>query len=284
MKRPLIAYLILLPALLFGAQVPALAQSQTWPDHQTTFVNDYADIIDEATEARLVKELKTLRDETGVEATILTLYSRRAYGTSLSLEAFATGLFNHWGIGDAEQNGGILIYVSPYDREMRIELGAGYPRGFDRVAGNIIDDFFIPAFKKQEYAKGIEDGSIAVFSQIARPFHAGEAPPSTGPSDGTLVAGVLVALGLAGLGFFGLRKYRRCPQCGQRGGLRTQRETLKKATKTRKGKGERRVTCRHCDYLAISTYTVATTSSASSSSGGSFGGGSSSGGGASGSW
>ncbi len=285
MKRALIACLAALLSLGLGLIGPALGlANQTWPVYQSTYINDFADIIDDASEARLRKELGNLRDDSGIQATILTLYSRKAYGTELSLESFATGLFNHWGIGDAEQNDGILIYVSPHDREMRIELGAGYSRGFDRVAGNIIDDFFIPAFKKQEYAKGIEDGSIAVISQIARPFRAGEAPPSAGLSDATLVLGVLAALGALFAGFIALRKYRPCPQCGHRGGLKTQRTTLKKATKTRKGEGERRTFCRHCDYLAVSTYTIATTSSASSSSGDSFGGGSSSGGGASGSW
>lgn len=285
MKRVLFAGVIALHSLgLMLAGSAAAQQGQTWPEYETTYINDYADIIDAKTEARLVRELKTLHEDTGVEATVLTLYSRQAYGKDLSLEAFATGLFSHWGIGDAQRNDGILVYVSPFDRNMRVELGSGYPRGYDRVASNIIDDFFTPAFKAENYAKGIEDGTIAVISQIARPFHAGDAPPSSGPSDKTLIVGILAAIGALIAGFVVMRRNRRCPQCGQRGGLKSQRKTLKKATRTRKGQGERRTTCRYCDYTAITAYTIATTSSASSSSGGSFGGGSSSGGGASGSW
>lgn len=274
-------------AILFALILPALAFAQEYPSYDNIWVNDEAEVLDEAAEDRLTTALQQLAEETGVQATVLTLQTRWGYSGE-SLESFATGLFNEWGIGDATRNDGILIMVSTTDREMRIELGSGYPRGYDDVAKEIIDDVFVPAFGRADFEGGIEDGTRAVADRIAREHAAGNAPAPVA-SDGTGnaarvgVMGALAALFIGWLGF-GRRitdRFRRCPSCGTRG-IHTHTETLQAATRSATGRGRRTRTCPHCGHEDRSTYTIAR--QRSSSSRGSFGGGSSSGGGASGRW
>ncbi len=280
MKRLALALFLVLPALAYG---------QSWPVFENTYVNDYANVIDEDAETRIRRNLEVLREETGIEATVLTIYTRWGFQSSGSLETFATGLFNHWGIGDADRNDGILVLVVSEDREMRIELGAGYPKGFNREAQDIIDRVFLPAFKAGNMSNGIEDGTDATLKRIARAHAAGEAPPaSSGSGTGWGLFAFFGAMlaGFIGLFAFGRRirdRFSRCPGCGRRG-IHTHTKVLDAATKTRKGRGEKTVTCNYCDYHHTSTYSISRVSSSSSSSGGSFGGGSSSGGGASGRW
>jgi uncharacterized protein len=104
-----------------------------------------------------------------------------------------------------------------------------------------------------------------------------------------ILFGGFVALIIGG-GLFGQRikdRFATCPQCGERG-MHTHKEVLDRATRRSTGRGERTVTCRHCNYHNATIYTIpmlsSSSSSSSSGSGGGFGGGSSSGGGASGSW
>ncbi len=270
---------------------PFTAGAQAWPEYRELAVNDFAAIIDDATEARLREAIKSLRADTGIELTVLTLTSRQDYWPGASLEQFATGLFNAWGIGDSERNDGILVLVLSGDRDMRIELGAGYSTGYDNTAKRIIDNDFLPAFRDGDYARGIETGTDAVIRKIALRKAAGQEPEAAPPPGGAIISialgivGVFIAA-VIGLMLFGQRLFdrlRRCPSCGQRG-VHTSRKVLKQPTRKTKGHGVKILECESCGYRSALPYTIGMISSSSSSGGGSFGGGSSSGGGASGSW
>jgi uncharacterized protein len=288
MKR-LIALLFLL--------LPGVASAQAWPEHQDLFVNDYANVIEDEAEARIRASLQGLKTETGIEATVLTLYTRWGYGeTDQSFEAFATGLFNAWGIGDAETNNGILILVISEDRKMRIELGSGYGRKFNDEAAAIIERIMVPAFQAGDMSKGIEDGTNATIERVAQGFMAGSVPVSaaetqsetnggSGGLGGLAGGGFIVAMLALFIGLKSLKRLKRCPECGKRG-LKQTRKTLTKATRTSQGEGEQTLSCKHCGYAATTLFMIPMIAEAadSSSSGGDFGGGSSSGGGASGDW
>ncbi len=277
-------------AMLFALLLPLAAMGEDYPSYDNIWVNDQAGVLSEAAEERITAELQTLADETGVQATVLTMHTRWGYpGTSL--EDFATGLFNDWGIGNAETNDGILVLVLTTDRQMRIELGAGYPKSFDAVAQEIIDDHFIPAFGKEDYEGGIEAGTAAVLTRIARAHAEGNEPEPepAGESDsesdslGLVIVGAIMAAFVAA-GVFGGRiadRFRHCPSCGARG-VHTKKTVLTRPTRNRSGSGEKTIICPHCGHRETVPYVIARKDSSSSS--GSFGGGSSSGGGASGNW
>jgi uncharacterized protein len=179
--------------------LPTITYAQTYPDFETAYVNDYADIIDAETEKRLTNQLMALRQDHDVEATVLTIDSRKTYGESPSLEYFATGLFNKWGIGNSDRNDGILILVIRNDREMRVELGSGYGTGFNRAAQETIDDYFLPSFRNDKYAQGIERGTTEIIRRIALPFAEGRPEPADSKDSGK--SGGRIAIFTAMIGF-----------------------------------------------------------------------------------
>ncbi len=284
--------------ILFLTLLPGFATAQNYPTHNNLFVNDFAAIISAEDEAALMQQLKDLRAEKGIEVTVLTIGSRHIYGPSDSIESFATGLFNHWGIGNAERNDGILILVARQDREMRVELGKGYNKDFDAAAGDVIDQHFLSSFRYDKYSEGIRTGTNEVIRRIAMPLAEGKERPLD--ADKPWDIGLIVFFGIFGSFitlFLGMAFYRRiadffarlrrCPNCGRKGGIRRHREIIVSATRSSSGSGILTTTCNHCDYRREENYTIARISSSrssSSSGGSSFGGGSSSGGGASGRW
>ncbi len=267
---------------------PASLWAQDFPEYQSIYVNDYADLLDPDTENRIADALTALRSETGVEMTVLTIHRRSDYGSSASVERFAKDLFNHWGIGDATRNDGILLLVADEDREMRIALGQAYGPVWDGVALRIIDTEILPAFKSGQMSKGIERGAEAAITRIARKFHAGQLPDPAIDEGiavfkwvmGAMVAGMFLVFGfIIWVGRFIARQHRICPNCGEK------HMTLTKLSPN----GGVRVTRRHCpdcNHTDDQTTTITSDNSdhSSSSSSDSFGGGSSSGGGASGRW
>lgn len=260
------------------------ALAQTYPDYQSTTVNDFANLLNGTDEAALSKQLDQLRRETGVEMTVLTLETQSDYAPDQSLEQFATGLFNHWGIGDARRNDGVLVMIIRNDRAMRIELGRAFARDWDRAAARVIDDHFLDAFADGDYPRGILQGSAAVKDEIILPFLANEDPPKSSDDNFPWIIGVFVALIAAMKGRHkigdAVARFRTCPKCGKRA-LRQSRRILMKPSTTTSGAGLRRVHCTNCDYKEEFDYSIPRRSSKSS---GRFGGGSSGGGGASGRW
>ena len=276
--------------ILLLALSAQMAVAQSFPSHRSTTVNDFAGLLTVPQEARLNTALTDLRRDTGVEMTVVTLRTQTAYAPNVPMEQFATDLFNHWGVGNATHNDGIMVLVAHDDRAMRIELGAGYGRTWDRTAQRIIDDMFLPRFREGAFGPGIVAGSLAVITDIARPAHAGappEFPPLSDGLQGFVVIGVMLAFVLftqAQKIVDLLGRLRRCPRCGSRGSLRVTRRTVMMATTTSPGQVEKTVTCSVCDYRDVSAYRTSRISSQKSSGRSSFGGGRSGGGGASGRW
>lgn len=268
---------------VLSAGAPLLAQS--FPEPIGTTVNDFADLLPEADEDRLVDTLTRLDRETGVELTVVTLDTQARFAPDLTLEAFATALFDDWGVGQADTNDGVMILVLSGDRAMRIELGAAYGRDWDRVARDVVDRSFLNAFEVGDYPRGLVNGTEAVIERIVLPFRDGaEAPAGGGLLDGLIVGGmflvVVLAMARRRIGD-ALVRLRPCPHCGRRG-LSQTRSVLGAASETAEGTGERLRACAFCGHEDRSTFTIPRRKR--SSGRGSFGGGRSGGGGASGRW
>lgn len=328
-----------------------------YPEADDLYVNDYAQLLTPEDAAGIRTMFTTLRSDPGIEAVVLTISSFKKYETQdATLEAFATNLFNTWGIGDKEKNNGVLILVAVNDRKMRIELGAGYPKSMDMKMKSVIDEFMLPQFKRNNYSRGIYQGARAMIAQLTgqepednRPLTTkilstvSEIPSEVGYGGG-IIGGLLSLFGL----IFGGRRYLRnrkrycpkcrtmmtrldevaddayleagqikeeslksvdydvwcCPDCGtrkvipynswfssyatcskcKRRTMKVTRRTIRSATTSSTGTGEKTENCTNCGYHRRSRYTIPKKTESSSSSGSSFGGGRSSGGGASGSW
>jgi len=270
---------LMILALVFSAHN---AYAQSYPEYNSTTVNDYAGLLDDTSEARVVAQLEALKKDTGVEMAVLTLSRQEMFAPDITLEKFATGLFNEWGIGDKISNDGVLVLVMKTDRAMRIELGGSYGRDWDRAAARVIDRSFLPAFKEDRYQYGIEAGVTDTINTIVTPFLAGE-EPSTGASNNWFWAIFMAVVGGIGALIFKDKfvKLKKCPECETRHLDRT-RHVKNKATKMNTGDGDVITTCSNCSYRNVVPYTISRISSSSSKS--SFGGGSSGGGGASGKW
>lgn len=291
-------------ALILALLLPACAAAQTFPAYTALAVNDLAAILDAEARARIAAQVEAARRDPGVEITVATIPSVAAYAPGMTLEAFATGLFNAWGVGNRATNDGILILLAVEDRAVRIELGAAYPPVYDGRALRVIDVAMLPPFRQGDWAGGLEAGVTAAVEHIARPFRAGASVTETsGIGDTGRFPGVLVwvieaaVVAAAALVWFAVRRLRpRCPSCGRRGIVRHE-AVLDPPTETVAGNGRETRRCPACGWSEVRSYSIpsladaaaaAAASAASrnagsgSGGGGSFGGGSSSGGGASG--
>ena len=262
---------------------PMASIAQPYPSPISPHVNDFAQLLDTEDLAEVRGMLKSLKADTGIQMTIITLESQTPYAPDETLEEFATNLFNDWGIGDATRNDGILVLVLPDDRAMRIELGAGYDASWNNEAGRVIDRSYLPSFRSDKYARGIKDGVADTIALLARPYAKGQPAPKSNDSPLVFIVGLFAAV------VFTFRRWlddmatklRKCPSCMHRGALRIRRKTTRTASSSTDGSGRKTLHCIHCDHSESSNYVI---NRRTGSKNRGFGGGRSSGGGASGRW
>lgn len=210
--------------LILAVPISHVARAQDFPDYSELYVNDFAALMTESEKERIRTKLVELREKRGIEFTVVTIHSMRDYGHNGMIEPFATGLFNHWGVGNAERNDGVMMLIALNDRHMRIEVGSGYGSTKDVPMGNIIDTEIVPRFKNYDYVEGIEHGVDAVIRDLTGSWpgeiDAGAAQKAYGALHrffdwlGAWIYAALIPV--AGYGMFVFRRWqrnrpRKCP-------------------------------------------------------------------------
>lgn len=219
--------------------------------------------------------------------TVATLRSRSGTAQEVTLEQFATALFDSWGIGDRSRNDGVLLLILVEEREVRIELGAAYGQDWNNFAEQVIDETLVPWLREDDFTTGIDLGTSDIITRIVQPYIEGASPPendSMSFSDKVFLA-LAVLAGAVGLFAGKIRQWliarRACPQCGKRT-LNVSSRVLRPASLGQSGEGIDLITCTSCDHRAETKYVIPSQRPTKAQGGGRFGGGRSGGGGASG--
>lgn len=150
-------------AALLILVLSATAYAQNALPELTGRVVDEANLLSTSTEADLVAMLQAHETETGQQVVVVTVQSLNGR----TIEEFGVELGRHWGIGQAEQDNGVLLIVAPNERQVRIEVGYGLEGALtDAKAGVIIQNEIIPAFRSGDRARGIVDGTRAILAAL----------------------------------------------------------------------------------------------------------------------
>ncbi len=133
----------------------------------TGYVNDFAGILDAAEEGQLHAMITTLEQKTGAELAVATVKSTAPE----AIEAYAVRLFSSWGIGKKTKDNGVLVVMAVDDRAVRVEVGYGLEGVLtDARSRQVIETFMIPAFRQQQYGKGLIAGTAALVSLVAKAY------------------------------------------------------------------------------------------------------------------
>ena len=129
------------------------------------WVTDMADILSDGTETKLNNLITNLEQSNGAEIAVVTVLET---APATSPKAFATELFNHWRIGKAEADNGILLLVSITDKRVEIETGYGIvPILPNAEVDTIIDTKITPQYKHDNFDRGTLDGTQALIDALS---------------------------------------------------------------------------------------------------------------------
>jgi uncharacterized protein len=156
--RGFVLFVTLLVGATAGAQeIPALTQP----------VNDFANVIDPASEAAIGELIRSLQQASGDVVVVAAIDTFAPYG---DLREYAVKMFENGGrgIGARGKDNGLLVVVAVADREVRIEVGYDLEQFItDGFAGETSRQFMAPEFRRGAYGAGILAGVSRLIARIA---------------------------------------------------------------------------------------------------------------------
>ena len=127
-------------------------------------MNDFADVVDQASADSITALATELRQKTGAEMAVVTL----ADIGGETIDPVAVALFQEWGMGRSGKDDGVLILLAVSERRVRIETGYGLEGPLpDGRCGAIIRRVMAPALSAGRYGEGLLAGARSVAGAIA---------------------------------------------------------------------------------------------------------------------
>lgn len=211
------------------------------------WVTDQAGVLAPVDEAALNQLSEALHAERGAGLAVVTV--DEVPGTP---KAFATALFNLWGLGRAGHDDGVLVLLVVGQRRLEIETGVGLEPALPAAwLATLQAEHMVPMFKRGNLGGGLIAGVVGITARLralpgeadvpstpgeyrsdgvavtppapgapALPPRPATAPPGAGGGDGDRSSGLLAllaGLGVVGGGVGGIvyarRRRRRCAAC-----------------------------------------------------------------------
>lgn len=153
-------FLTLAAVAVFAATV--LAASTLLPAKPAEYVLDESGIFSAAQRRALNDKLAQFERETSNQIVVAVM---PRVPDDYVLEDFTQRTAEAWRAGQKGKDNGIVLFVFPEQREMRIEVGYGLEGAVpDGLANIIIHDDIVPSFRAGDMAGGIERGVDALMA------------------------------------------------------------------------------------------------------------------------
>ena len=123
-------------------------------EQPTGHVVDRAGLLTAEEEGRIVRRLEQHEAATTDQVVVVTVESLQG----LEIERFGFVLGNHWGVGRADADNGVLLIVAPPERKVRIEVGNGLERVLTNDRAAQIIRAMLPRLREGDYARALDTG------------------------------------------------------------------------------------------------------------------------------
>ena len=158
----IIAVMMIMISMLSALRI----QAEVIPDSTEDYVNDYADVISDATFNYIANKNSEL--ERGAEILVVTT----EYITSDDLEEFNYELFNQWGIGSVGFDNGVLITLVTKEGKYWVTVGKGLERELSAsVLSDILDRCMEDDFDKGNYDRAVRNTFDEIYKIVSNKYN-----------------------------------------------------------------------------------------------------------------
>jgi uncharacterized protein len=151
---------ISLIALVAKAQIPEVPAK---PSIETA-VYDEVGILSASEKNALEQKLIKYADTTSTQIVVIAI--KTTHGQEIGY--YATHWAHEWGIGQEDEDNGVLILVALDDRKMTIRTGYGIEHMLtDALSRRIIENVIAPRFRQGDYYGGLDEATNVMFDIFA---------------------------------------------------------------------------------------------------------------------
>lgn len=246
-----IILLAIAPILAIGAADKAYSIESVpnvYAQDRRLHVSDPNGLLMQGTQAEINRMLTLLEDSTGIQSMVVMLPS---IGQE-DIFDFAHNLFRHWGIGNKENNNGMLIVYVADQRKIRFTTGYGLEGILpDAMCKRIQSRYMIPHFREGNTDLGMLEGTKAVVSVLDGSMKVDNTEEEASLWEILLTLGTIMFIIVIPIWLIH-RQEHTCPKCAKAGALKLVSQT---STPTRKGKLIRKtLLCSHCGHTVVKEY------------------------------
>jgi uncharacterized protein len=132
----------------------------------TGFVNDYSNVLDEATKHHLESTFTQLKERSAIEFAVVLVDTTEGQPINDYSMAVARG----WGIGpeDTTRGGGLLLLVAVKDKQWRIEVSRGLEKDLSNDVVLHLGRLMNEPLRQQKYGEGVKKGVDAIITRLVQ--------------------------------------------------------------------------------------------------------------------
>jgi uncharacterized protein len=153
-------------AIFIALMASVVFAAEKYPAPRGMAVNDFANVIDPASSAKMESLAREVLQKTGTAVVVATVAT---VGEDEDYRMYANGLYKVWGIGKKGEDKGVLIFLTVKERKIRIETGYGVEGILpDGLVGEIRDKYLKPQLQAGNYGQAFYDTVYVLSSIIAK--------------------------------------------------------------------------------------------------------------------
>ena len=163
MKKLLFIFISLLLCIVSFSQNAFNPEDLLKQKPPTQLVNDFTGTLTADQRQALENKLVAFNDSTSTQIAVVIIPTLN--GTDIA--DYNVKLGRAWGVGGKEFSNGVVLLIAKGDRKLNIATGYGVEGALpDITTKHIIDDLIVPAFKGDDYYRGIEEGTDAIIQAV----------------------------------------------------------------------------------------------------------------------
>ncbi|MDD5199590.1 MAG: TPM domain-containing protein [Terrimicrobiaceae bacterium] len=156
-------------AALLAFACAAARAAEPLPPRPAAYVTDRAGILSAKTVAEWNARLAAYERETSNQVLAAIFPSVPA---DYQMEDFTQRTAEAWGVGQKKTDNGVVLFIFPNDRKMRIEVGYGLEGAIpDATAMAIINNEIRPEFRQGNFDAGVSRGLTAILAAARGEYH-----------------------------------------------------------------------------------------------------------------
>ena len=127
------------------------------------FVNDFAEVIEQSAEDEIYSKGAALQEKTTAQVVVVTVDTLDGEEPA----DYALELGREWGVGQEEEDNGVVILLAKTERQIYIAVGYGLEGALpDSKTGRIIDIYGLDYLKNNDFSNGLLEIFKAVVNEV----------------------------------------------------------------------------------------------------------------------